>query len=163
MLQYPSIRRALTLKENCSYCWKATAGFLLITLIGAVWIASNLQVYQNEQLLDDMLNSPLDASIDHSEIIVDSPAMRSIVGKGQTMLDPVYRRMRTPGISFDSFARLYSAANQIVQAQGGRPIFWTGGAGVIGNTLVPLGQEPESIKEFELAVLADVKSRIQRP
>jgi hypothetical protein len=86
-----------------------------------------------------------------------------VVAVGLPALPNLFEVMQTPGISFDTFARCYSAANEILKLHGSTDGVGWGG----GYTLVPTSNglarvEPGGqldVEQFKMHIVAEFRQK----
>jgi hypothetical protein len=102
-------------------------------------------------------------SIDNSQVVVLTPAIKGIVDSGLDSIDVLLLAMKEDSIDFDSFVRCYSACDQILRRKDAKlGVLWYGGCDVQRiqgeQRFFPGGQANE--KTFRKSVIADaVKKR----
>jgi hypothetical protein len=65
----------------------------------------------------------------NSQVVIETPAIEKIVAAGPSALNDLVLAMRDETISFDTFTRCYSAADQIIQAADPQlSVLWYGGS-----------------------------------
>src|SRR5262245_61800144 len=70
----------------------------------------------------------VDLEVDTSHIVVRTRRIGRVVAVGPRALEPLLREMRHGDVSLDTFARCYSACDQILAKAGLKePVHWHGG------------------------------------
>ncbi len=93
---------------------------------------SRATVIDQKQVLVDAIADEsqfVSISVDNSVVEIHTNAVDRVVKQGPAIIPALLKKMRMPGINFDTFIRCYSAAEQIAEKQGLQDqIYWTGGA-----------------------------------
>jgi hypothetical protein len=123
--------------------------------------------WQKAIQLVDTINKLDDANqeirSENSHLFVDTPAISSIVKKGPSAIPALLLVMKCPDISFDTFARCYSACDQILsKLEPGIELYWTGGSRTKTThdkrtRIVPGDYLDE--QKFRVAVVKDIEEK----
>lgn len=100
--------------------------------------------------------------IDNSQVVIETAEIKRIVESGPSILKYLVLAMKDETITFDTFARCYSACDQILSYLDPKlHVYWTGGGEtkkIDGKTrLFPRGQANE--KEFRRYVVEDIHKK----
>jgi hypothetical protein len=67
--------------------------------------------------------------VDNSHFVLETPGINRVVAHGPQALSPLVREMRRPDVTLDTFARCYTACDQILEKAGLKePVHWYGGS-----------------------------------